>query len=306
MQLAPQYLPGLPARTLAACCLAAGITLDGAHAAAVDARAVAGLLACYARTDHQTAAVWAPTLARAAHIPWPVLPPVLAQRVTREIVALNRAQEVPFLARLVQQLPRAGTDSSVESYLAALDNVLEDRRVTATEADSLRDLAVSLGIGADALITAHQLYLRALAVTAWADGVVTDAEYADLGEVAHLLGFPPHAVDIELAAARSMTPQMTVPVNGRALHIGDAVCITGTTATPRDELEARAVDAGLRVTSAVSRRTRIVVAADPDTESTKGRRARELGIPLIAEPVFLAMLDRGISQHSAGSGVSNP
>ncbi|MBO0885414.1 MAG: 3'-5' exonuclease, partial [Mycobacterium sp.] len=46
MQLAPQYLRGLPARSLAACCDTAGIPLDGAHAAAVDARAVAGLLAC--------------------------------------------------------------------------------------------------------------------------------------------------------------------------------------------------------------------------------------------------------------------
>ena len=111
--------------------------------------------------------------------------------------------------------------------------------MTATEADSLRDLAVSLGVGADALIAAHQMYLRAVAVTAWADGVISDAEYADLSEVARLLGLPPSAVDTELGAARGMTPEMTVLVNGRALHVGDAVCITGNTATPRSELEAR-------------------------------------------------------------------
>ena len=84
------------------------------------------------------------------------------------------------------------TGTSVEAYLAALDSVLEDRRVTATEADSLRDLAVSLGVSADALVAAHQMYLRALAVTAWADGVVSDAEYADLGEVARLHGSSRH------------------------------------------------------------------------------------------------------------------
>jgi DNA polymerase-3 subunit epsilon len=222
MQLAPRYLRGLPARSLAACCLSAGITLDGAHAAAVDARAVGRLLACYARTDRPLATEWAWMLAQAARVSWPALPPVTAQLVTREIVARSRAQDVPFLARLVQQLPRAGTDARVESYLAALDSVLEDRRVTTTEAESLRDLAVSLGVGADALVAAHQMYLRALAVTAWADGVITDGEYADLGEVAALLGFPLHAVDIELAAARGVTPQMTVPVNGRVLRAGDA------------------------------------------------------------------------------------
>ena len=99
-----------------------------------------------------------------------------------------------------------------------------------------------------------------------------------------------------------MAQQVTVPVNGRELHAGDAVCITGDTATPRDELEARAADAGLRITSAVSRKTRLVVVADPDSESTKARRARELGIPLIAEPVFLAMLDRRISRRPAEVG----
>jgi DNA polymerase III subunit epsilon len=304
MQLSPQYLRGLPARSLAACCDTAGIPLDGAHAAAVDARAVAGLLACYARTNRQLAAGWADMLGEAARVPWPTLPPVGTQMMTREIVARTRAQEVPFLARLVQQLPRAGTDAGVESCLAVLDTVLEDRRVTATEADSLRDLAVSLGVGADAVVAAHQMYLRSLAVATWADGIVTDAEYADLGEVAHLLGFPVHAVDIELDVARGMTPQVTVPVNGRPLHAGDAVCITGDTATPRAEMEARAADAGLRVTSAVSRKTGLVVAADPDSESAKARRARELGIPLIAEPVFLAMLDRGIPHQPEEPAIS--
>lgn len=294
MQLGPQCLRSLPARSLAACCLAAGIPLDGAHAAAVDARAVARLLACYARTDNRLAAQSVRMAAEAALVPWPTLPTVVTQLVTREIVAYNRAHEAPFLARLVQQLPRAGADVNVESYLAVLDSVLEDRRVTATEAESLRDLAFSIGVGADALIGAHQMYLRALAVAAWDDGVITDAEYADLADVAHLLGFPATAVDIELTAARSAAAQMTVPVNGRELHAGDAVCITGNTATPREELEARATDAGLRVTGAVSRKTRLVVAADPDSESSKARRARELGIPLIAEPVFLAMLQRGV------------
>jgi hypothetical protein len=93
---------------------------------------------------------------------------------------------------------------------------VEDRRVTATEADSLRDLAVSLGVGADTLTAAHQMYLRALAVAAWADGIISDAEYADLGEVARLLGLPANAVETELASARGMTPQMTIPANGRA------------------------------------------------------------------------------------------
>jgi hypothetical protein len=38
----------------------------------------------------------------------------------------------------------------------------------------------------------------------------------------------------------------------------------------------------------------MLVAGDPDSESTKARRARELDVPIVAEQVFIAMLDRGI------------
>ncbi len=146
MQLAAQCLRGLPARSLAACCLAAGIPLDGAHAAAVDARVVARLLACYVRADNRLAAQWARMAADAALVPWPALPPLVAQLVTRKIVAYNRAHEVPFLARPgAAALPGREQISVSKYYLAVLDTVLEDRRVTATEAESLQDLAASLG-----------------------------------------------------------------------------------------------------------------------------------------------------------------
>jgi hypothetical protein len=59
--------------------------------------------------------------------------------------------------------------------------------------------------------------------------------------------------------------------------------------------QARTVADLTGITSAVGRKTRLVVAADPNSESTKARRARELGIPLIAEQVFLTMLQRGVT-----------
>ncbi|MCT2582361.1 hypothetical protein [Actinophytocola gossypii] len=49
----------------------------------------------------------------------------------------------------------------------------------------------------------HRRYLRALAQTAWQDGVVTEAERADLLAVAGLLGLTPDDVDSVLTDARS-------------------------------------------------------------------------------------------------------
>jgi DNA polymerase-3 subunit epsilon len=117
------------------------------------------------------------------------------------------------------------------------------------------------------------MYLRALAVAAWADGVITDAEYADLGDAARLLGLPGGTVDTELDAAHEIAATVSVPVSSRTLYVGDAVCITGATSFPREELEERASAAGLRVISAVSRKTSVVIAADADSESGKARRA---------------------------------
>lgn len=47
----------------------------------------------------------------------------------------------------------------------------------------------------------------------------------------------------------------------------------------------------------------LLVTARSFTLSREGQN--ELGIPLIAEPVFLAMLHRGISHHPAGSGIGS-
>ncbi len=60
---------------------------------------------------------------------------------------------------------------------------------------------------------------------------------------------------------------------------------------PRSEIEALAADAGLRVTGSVSSKTALVVAADPYSQSGKARQARDLGVRMVTEQVFLHMLD---------------
>jgi len=55
---------------------------------------------------------------------------------------------------------------------------------------------------------------------------------------------------------------------------------------PRAELERRATRVGLVPTSSISKRTALLVIADPHSQSGKARRARELGVRLISEAVF--------------------
>lgn len=60
----------------------------------------------------------------------------------------------------------------------------------------------------------------------------------------------------------------------------------------RSEIEELAASAGPCVTSSVSAKTALVVAADPHPQSGKARQARDRGVRMVTEQVFLHMLDQ--------------
>jgi DNA polymerase III subunit epsilon len=168
--------------------------------------------------------------------------------------------------------------------------VLEDRIVTTHETGQLTQLAAQLGITRDAAHRAHREYLGHASAAAWRDTTVSDAEHADLLEVARLLGVPANEADAILQAARTR-PDLTLHLDpSRLLQPGDRVVFTGDMDTSRTEIEALATAAGLRVTSSVSRRTALVVAVDPYSQSGKAATARTLGVRMVTEHGFLDLL----------------
>ncbi|NLT53123.1 MAG: hypothetical protein GXX79_00840 [Actinomycetales bacterium] len=303
MRLGTRYLPGAP-RSLADCCAAAGWTHEDAHQALTDARAAARLLGCYLDRIDGTED-W-PLLPREAlSWSWPEVPapPSARPALTRErLVAQRLSAAQRLLARLAPALPRVPDPSAAGSYLGALDDALADRKIDAAEADALVALATGLGLDRGAVETLHRSYLVSLAMAAGEDGVLTDHGRADLDDVAVLLGLPGAAVQEALRDRRDL-PGRRDPWDGRGfgcgtaevlgslrLRSGDRICFTGEMSLSREELTARAVRAGLRVTSAVSRMTTMLVCADADSLSGKARRARELGIRMVSEPKFHQLL----------------
>ncbi|MFE5792807.1 TerD family protein [Streptomyces sp. NPDC056503] len=77
---------------------------------------------------------------------------------------------------------------------------------------------------------------------------------------------------------------------GGPLVQGMKVAITGETATPRAELVARSVGAGLNVMSSVSRHTSALVTNQAASDSAKARRAAAEGVPVLDEHTFLKLL----------------
>jgi DNA polymerase III subunit epsilon len=315
MQLAGYYLPDLPARSLVACCNAAGVELSHHHSALHDARAAAGLFARYRWAHQALPGSWQRALVAAATAAWPP-PPQSAEfhLVTRHRQSLRRASEPARLASVVDRLPR-GTAGDSDAYLAALDRVLEDRLVSEDEAADLATLAAELGVSRDAAEQAHRRYLRHVAAAAWRDNIVTDGERADLLAVAKLLGIPSNEALLILDDVRSSGSKEAFSLVRRMagaqphLTAGDRVVFTGDTRLGRERLEAMAATAGLRVTKSVSGKTAVLVAADPCSQSGKARAARERGARIVTEQVFLYLLDSMIGDHAdgaAGNGQAGP
>ena len=58
----------------------------------------------------------------------------------------------------------------------------------------------------------------------------------------------------------------------------------------REQWQAEAEAAGLTVGEAVSKKTRLLVAADPDSMSGKAKKARQYGIPVVHPAAYRALV----------------
>lgn len=202
-----------------------------------------------------------------------------------------------FLARLASRAPRPVVAAETEPCIEALDRVLLNRHISRHEADELVGVANVLSLGREGALELQGRYLQALCVQAWADGVVTDDERADLERVMQLLGLSLYELEAALGEAAASRETGVRPatlaeqVGTFQLQLEDRVVFTGDApGVSRRELERESREAGLRVTGSVSRVTRLLVAADPDSISGKARRARERGGPIADVDTFVRML----------------
>lgn len=201
---------------------------------------------------------------------------------------------MPFLQRIAERLPDVSGPAEHIEYLALLDRCLIDRHLSEHESRLLAAVANELGIGRDTATRLHVEYLDQLATVAWSDGVLSATEVADLAAVAALLQVPDALLTAALAprapAEVTSSTDAALRPGASTLPPGAVVVLTGDTSRPRAELEAALTAAGYRVAGAVSKKVSLVVAADPDSLSGKARKAREYGIPVVAEDFLVRLL----------------
>lgn len=293
MRLSRDYLP-TSVRTLAACCAAAGVVIESAHEALADARAAAGLLRCYLAVAGDPLP-WAQLAAQASTAAWPVLPTGPSTRAP--VHRGNRTGEPAsaWLRRLRSRSTGPVPQAAGMAYLTVLDGALLDRFLSQTAKNRLVAVADEHRLSRSQVLWLHESYLAGVAHEAR-----SPAAAADLVNLAALLGLDETAVERALTEARhppsgcsaATSPSVNIPVQRGtiALRPGDRVVLTGEMDQPRELWELMLRSAGL-TTGGVTKATRVVVAADPDSTSGKALRAAQYGIPIVSEGTFSRLFD---------------
>ena len=272
-------------RRLVDCCVEYGIPILNSHSALDDARMASQLLHfLLQKVEVQI-------------FPEPIF---ISSDVAKSGISLIRSEvenqrtsEANFLADLVARLPSerdTGIVSAVNvaQYLNLLDRVLEDRKIEKSEAESLHMFALDMNLSLDRVAGVHASYIANLCAVARQDGVVTDLERSDLRLVAELLKVSEWEPLLEIE-----TRTLGHVVESAGLNPGMSVCFTGEMTVSRETLEERSRNMELVVKTGVSKKVDILVVADSDSMSTKARKARELGIRIVSEAVFLQLLATG-------------
>lgn len=293
MRLAREIIPGA-GRSLADCCAAFDVELSSAHHALGDARATAELLAGYIGSTG--AAAWRPYLEKAASVSWRRPSRPSAAPFSAWMPRATARDDRHFLERMSAALPDISAPEAHLDYLALLDRCLIDRHVSQHEARELVVLAEELGVDKPTALTLHESYVEQLASVAWADGVLSPEERADIETVARVLGVSDEVRERAIDArsrdrARVFPPTSTPGVAAPAIAPGSIVVLTGSMSRPREQLEAALLAAGFATAPAVSKKVGLVVAADPDSLSGKARKARDYGIPVVSESFLLQILE---------------
>lgn len=279
MNLAAKFLPGAE-RTLVGCCATLGIPLTDAHAAATDVEATAALLREYLRAskgrlDHVTRGGQVVT--------WRQPAPTAANWYARPASETTITAST-FLASLTAT-GREPTTEVCSDYVSLLDRSLVDRRFTMHEVGEILEYTREHNLGRDVCTELNRYYFDQLARHTWAIGTAAEAAEHDLHRVAALLGLDPQTVEASMTNARGRRADTGAVVSETLfmLNPGDLVVLTGDMRRERTEWEEILRERGFQTWSSVTKKVRLVAAADPDTQSGKARKARQYKIPVIGE-----------------------
>ena len=168
------------------------------------------------------------------------------------------------------------------AYLDALDHVLDDHVLSASERRQMDELAGYLGLTAHETAALHRKYVELVFDAAQRDGSISLAEHELLTTLCWSLGVDAaHIPDPD-----ELPTDAHLPANGVICFTGEAV--VGGRSITRPEIEAIAVRNGFRPVSSVTNSCQLLVASDPASMSGKARQARRNQVPIMGVVEFVS------------------
>jgi DNA polymerase-3 subunit epsilon len=199
---------------------------------------------------------------------------------------ISNETNVGFILSLVDALPSITPNSADRSsYLEYLRRAIADGVITNDEAEELLQIAQDIGLSLEDIAELHKQVFSGITMAAWADGQLSEFEKGLIEQVARQLGVG----DLELEAAKS-GKGFTTAKQAKLLNPGDVVVLTGTMEPPKVEVARRIIQFGAEVSETLTKKATLLVAADPNTLSGKGQKARRWGIPIVSTAQLLSDL----------------
>lgn len=278
---------------LAQCCEAVGVSLTNAHAALDDAIATAELYR-HLQVRAGDRGDWKRELHASLNFELPY--PKGAAKGHR-ILRGENAPTTPsaWIERI--NVRGRGTPSSTDEnvYLRGLRAALLDLGISETEGRQLASLANRMGLSRARVRELHQTFLELMAAETWSDGICTVTEGKQMAQVAVSLGLA------ETDAVRALKRFKAVRVEPQEVFLrsGDRVVFTGRFSVSRSVLVEQITAAGL-TTGGITKSTKLVVAADPDSLSRKAQNARASGVAVVDEAGFRRLFREYLESPASG------
>ena len=266
---------------LSAACSARGIAIEQEHRALSDARATASLFLA--------TALGGPV----SGVPARVSPaPRKMPRTLRREAFADRSQfaNSRSISKWALAIDHTRFPLSELGYVDLLDRALDDLWISAEELVELSTLAQLAGIDPSRLPDLHRLYVEDLYAAATRDGVITDDEFRQLDAVSDTLGFRLGDLFPDFEELRPASVVVTeVEAGTRVAFTGAAVDLRTGRKIDRSALITICDAAGLIAEDKLTKaNTQLLVAADPDSQSGKAKKARQWGIPVLSVADFIS------------------
>ena len=290
LSMSRNLFPELPSKKLLSLCNYFGIKIEKHHSALSDSFATAKLFIKILNDYLEIESIDKSKYFYISEIPEIATNTILKKRDTDGNI---ENKNINTIKDVIDRLPTIdGFDENAMAYAEKLDDILLDRIISKEETTLLLDIALESGISKNQAIQINEQYLKNIIRIALIDGKVSVSEINDIKKIRRLLDL--EEMDIEKEIIELKKDKSIKQINVENINIRNkSVCFTGEfksklngSIISRNMAQKLALERGMIIKNGVTKDLDYLVASDPNTLSSKAKKAKNFGIKIVDECAF--------------------